>query len=391
MSEKIEYQGAAFFSYGFRPFFFSAAMFAGLAIPTWVLILSGAAEIPFLYAPREWHMHEMVFGFLPCVITGFLLTAIPNWTDRPPLRGMPLLCLWSIWLLGRLAMAIPTIPPLLAALVDGAFLVLIAGMVWREIILGSAWNRLPIGIVISLYAGGNIFFHTLLLNDLAIDVPARMGLALIMLLLALIGGKVTPSFTEDFLDENGIGKQPATFSQFDGLSIALVGMAAVAWTLQPQAVGTGYALVAAGLINLARLGRWYGWTTWREPLVLILHIGYGWLALALLILGSSILGVGFPLEDAVHALTTGAVGVMTLAVMSRASLGHTGRMKHAGPLTVLIYILVNLGSILRVVGPSLPLSGNLMLDLSAFCWSGAYILFVVSYGPILFRPSLDEA
>ena len=130
--------------------------------------------------------------------------------------------------------------------------------------------------------------------------------------------------------------------------------------------------------------------TWREPLVLILHLGYGWLALALLILGSAILGVGLRPTDAVHALTTGAVGAMTLAIMTRASLGHTGRPRHADPLTVMIFLLVNLGAILRVFGPATDLPSPLVLSLSAMAWSGAYLLFVLVYGRYLLRPSLDE-
>ena len=389
MKSHTEYKGPALFSYGFRPFFLSAALCAGVAIPVWVLLFTGGTDIDFLYPPQVWHVHEMVFGFLPCVITGFLLTAIPNWTDRPPMNGLPLMALWSVWLLGRLAMALPAIHPLVAATLDGAFLVLVAGIVWKEIILSSVWDRLPIGLVISLYAIANIFFHALLWNDTEIDIPARLALALIMILLALIGGRITPSFTEDFLIEKGVTRLPAPFSRFDGLSIALVGISAVAWTVKPQALGTGYGLIAAGILNLIRVGRWQGHTTWREPLVLILHVGYSWLAMTLLILGGAILGVGLSTEDAVHALTTGAVGAMTLAVMTRASLGHTGRPKHASPLTVLIYIFVNLGALIRVFGPNVYLADT-MLILSAMCWSGAYILFAIVYGPILLRPNVDE-
>jgi uncharacterized protein involved in response to NO len=142
-------------------------------------------------------------------------------------------------------------------------------------------------------------------------------------------------------------------------------------------------------VNLVRLSRWYGWVTWREPLVLILHLGYGWLAMSWLILGGAILGLGLQATDAVHALTTGAVGAMTLAIMTRASLGHTGRPRHAGPMTVIIYLLVNLGAVLRVFGPVTALSTPLLLGLSAIAWSGAYLLFAVVYGRYLLRPSLD--
>lgn len=381
---------AAFFSYGFRPFFFGAALFAGLVVPAWILILAGAGDLAWLSSARDWHVHEMVFGFLPAVITGFLLTAVPNWTDRPPIKGRELMFLFALWLAGRLVMAIPLCPPLLSALVDGAFFVTVAGLVWRELAAGRSWSHAPVGVVISLYACANIFFHLLALDGTETDLAARMALALIMVLLTVIGGRLTPNFTREFLTGQGNRERPAPFSRLDGASIALVVMAAAAWTAQPQAMVTGWLLVAAGFANLGRLSRWYGWLTWHEPLVLVLHLGYGWLSMALLILGGAILGIGLPKEDAVHALTTGAVGVMTLAVMTRASLGHTGRPRHAGPATVGIYLLVTFGALLRVFGPSTGLPTNLVLGSAALGWSGAYLLFALMYGPFLLSPSLDE-
>ncbi|WP_447969624.1 NnrS family protein [Nitrospira sp. M1] len=390
MNDTPTYQGSALLSFGFRPFFLCTALFAGIVIPLWTLILSGATDIEFLYPSRDWHVHEMVFGFLPCVITGFLLTAIPNWTDRPPLSGYPLMLLLSVWLAGRLAMGTSWLPPLLVAIVDGAFLIMVAGFVWREIVTAGAWNRLPMGIIISVYAGANILFHTRMLSQTDTDLAARIALALIMMLLTLIGGRIVPSFTEDFLDEHGLSKQSPPFSFVDSLSIALVGIAAITWVASLPPFVTGTAFVLAGMINFIRLGRWQGWVTWPEPLVFILHIGYAWLALSLLILGGAILGIGLSIEDALHALTTGAVGVMTLAVMTRASLGHTGRPKHANASTVLIYLLINIGAILRIFGPSLPLPDDILLHVAAACWSGAYVLFAIVYGPILLGPSLDE-
>jgi uncharacterized protein involved in response to NO len=389
-SESPSYQGPAVFSYGFRPFFLGAALFAGVAVPVWILVLAGVGESTFLYPARDWHVHEMVFGFLPAVITGFLLTAIPNWTDRPPIRGHELMLLVTLWLAGRLLIAMPWFTPLVSAIVDVGFLVAVAGLVWREIATTKSWDRAPMGVLVSLLAGTNILFHVLNLSGKETDLPERMALAMVMMLLALIGGRVTPNFTGEFLTESGRAERPASFSRYDGLSIALVGFAVLSWIVQPHSMATGWIFVAAGLANLGRLARWYGWATWREPLVLILHFGYGWFALSLLILGGSILGVGLPKEDAVHAFTSGAVGAMTLAVMTRASLGHTGRPRHAGPLTVLIYILVNLGAVLRVFGPMTDLPTNFVLGVAAGSWSGAYLLFAMFYGPFLLRQSLDE-
>ncbi|HET6675550.1 MAG TPA: NnrS family protein [Nitrospiraceae bacterium] len=384
------YRGPAFFSYGFRPFFFGAALFAGAAVPAWIFVLIQAGDSALFHTGRQWHVHEMIFGFLPAVITGFLLTAIPNWTDRPPIRGGELILLSSLWLAGRLVIVVPWPSPLLSAVVDGAFLGALAGLVWREIATAKSWGHAPIGGIITLYAAANIVFHALARSGGETDLAERMGLSLIMMLLAVIGGRITPNFTREFLGGRRLAKQPAPFSRFDGLSIAAVGIAALAWIVAPEGTATGWILVAAGIMNLSRLARWYGWMTWREPLVLMLHVGYGWLAISLLLLGAAILGVGLLPADAVHALTTGAVGAMTLAVMTRASLGHTGRERHAGPMTVALYTLVNIGALLRVFGPATDLPIHLMLGLAAACWSGAYLLFAVIYGPFLFRPSLDE-
>ena len=389
-SESSDYHGPAFLSYGFRPFFLGAALFAGLAVPVWIAILAQAGDTALFHTGRQWHVHEMIFGFLPAVITGFLLTAIPNWTDRPAIRGVELGVLIVLWLAGRLVIAIPWPSPFLSAVVDGVFLVAVAGLVWREIAAAKSWGHAPMGGLISLYATANIVVHVLALTGAETESAERMALALVMMLLAFIGGRITPNFTREFLGGQGLSKQPARFSRFDGLAVALVGIAAVMWTVRPASMATGWILLAAGFVNLGRLSRWYGWMTWREPLVLMLHVGYGWLAISLLLLGGASLGVGLTPADAVHALTTGAVGAMTLTVMTRASLGHTGRPRHAGPMTVVIYVLVNLGALLRVFGPSTDLPTHVVLGSAAACWSGAYLLFVLVYGPFLLRPSLDE-
>jgi len=332
----------------------------------------------------------MLFGFLPAVIAGFLLTAVPNWTDRPAIQGRELMILFILWLAGRAAMASSLLSPMFAAIVDAAFLVALVGLLWRELAAGRSWNHAPVGVAISLYAVANVTFHVLALRGAETDLALRLALALDLFLLTFIGGRLTPNFTREFLAGQGKKERPAPFSRFDALSIALVLMAALAWTVQPAAPATGWMFLAAGTVNLGRLLRWYGWFTWREPLVLSLHLGYGWLTLSMLVLGCALLGIGLAKEDAVHALTTGAVGVMTLAVMTRASLGHTGRPKHAGPATVCIYGLVTLGAIVRVFGLSTGLPTNLVLGSAGAAWSGAYLLFALIYGPYLVGPSLDD-
>ncbi len=381
--------GSVFYSYGFRPFFLGGALFAGLAVPAWIVMLTVTGQSVRLPDARHWHVHEMVFGFLPAVITGFLLTAIPNWTDRPPIQGRTLMQLFSLWLAGRLLMAIPWTPPALSLLIDGSFFVVVAGLVWRELALGRSWHHAPVAVVISLYAGANIFHH-LASTDEGLDPPVRIALGLIMVLLALLGGRLVPNFTREFLREQAHLRQPASFSGVDALSLLCVAVAALSWVLQPQSRGTGWLLMGAGIANGARLVRWYGWLTWREPLVLILHCGYAWLVLALMLLGGSVLGFGLAEEDAVHALTTGAIGVMTLAVMTRATLGHTGRSRHAGPVTVAMYLLMTIGALVRVFGPSTDFSMTLVLATAGAGWSGAYLLFFAVYGPYVLRPDIES-
>lgn len=387
------YAGPAFLSYGFRPFFLGAALFAGLTVLFWIALYAGKARADFLYSPRDWHVHEMLFGYLPALIAGFLLTAMPNWTDRMPLRGASLLALFSLWLAGRLLVAAPLAGASTAAVVDGSFLVLLAVYVWKEVGAARAWDRAPIGILVSLYAVTNILFHLSALRGLPTDFSERLALSVMTLMLTVIGGRLTPTFTREFLSERNMPGLPAVFSSMDGIAIVLVLSGLLTWVLQPASVWAGVMLVVAGLASLWRLLRWGGWRTWREPLVLILHVGYGWVGLFLMALGASILGVGFSPENAVHLLTTGAMGAMTLAVMTRASLGHTGRPRHADQLTVAIYLLVNIGALLRIFAPNVDPPTALtytMLGLSALGWSGAYLLFALHYGPFLVRPSLDE-
>ena len=387
------YVGPAFLSYGFRPFFLGVALFGGLAILMWIALFAGRAQAEFLYPPREWHVHEMLFGFIPALIAGFLLTAMPNWTDRMPLRGAPLLVLFLLWSSGRVLVASPLLGSAFSAVIDGAFLVLLAAYVWREIIAAGCWDRAPIGVLVGFYACANIGFHLSALRGSPTDFSERVALSVMTLMLTIIGGRLTPTFTREFLAERNMPGLPEVFSSMDGIAIISVLVGAVTWVLQPESTWTGVMLIIAGLASMTRLLRWGGWRTWREPLVLILHVGYGWVGLFLIALGAAILGIGFSTENAVHLLTTGAMGAMTLAVMTRASLGHTGRVRQADRLTAMIYLLVNVGALLRIFAPHSETPTALthtMLGLSAFCWSGAYVLFALHYGRYLVRPSLDE-
>lgn len=374
------YSGPALFSFGFRPFFLFGAAWAAIAVPVWVWsLLGGSAQI----AHRDWHVHEMLFGFLAAVVAGFLTTAVPNWTGRMPVIGAPLAGLVALWFAGRLAMLGQYWIGPLAAVIDSAFLLVFAGVIWREILAGRNWRNLPVCGLVSLLAVGNVLFHL----DTALwgtGVGERVALGAITVLIALIGGRITPSFTRNWMKQRRMTPEPAAHGLVDKAALALTGLGALAWIFAPEHVATGAALSAAGAANLVRLSRWRGWAAAREPLLWILHVGYAWLGVGLLLLGLSRLDPALVARTAgVHALTAGAVGVMTLAVMSRATRGHTARPLTADNATVAVYLAINAAAVLRVAAPFLPNQQPALLVASAALWSAAFAGFAVSYAPML--------
>ena len=375
------YEGIALFSMGFRPFFLAAGLWGSLAVPLWIASYCG--WLPGV--DRDWHVHEMLFGYLASVIAGFLLTAIPNWTGRLPVTGTPLILLISLWCIGRIAMlAAPQSPP--AAFLDSLFLVALAGVVAREVIAGKNARNLPVCIIIGLFALANVFTHLRLVDANLATLGERGALALVAMLLALIGGRITPSFTRNWLAKRQSARMPAPAGRFDTIVLAVSAASLLSWVAFPEHGVVGALLMLAGLLNVLRLLRWRGWLTGSEPLVLILHTGYAWLAAALLLLGAHGLAPDMIARTAgVHALTAGAFGVMTLAVMTRATRGHTGRPLTADVATRVVYGLVNVGAILRASAPFFPAFYAPLLIAAALFWSGAFLVFTVRYAPLLLQ------
>lgn len=378
------YRGPALFSLGFRPFFLFAALWAGLGVPLWIAAYAGWLQgAPF---GQDWHVHEMLFGYLGGVIAGFLLTAVPNWTGRLPVAGAGLAALFALWAAGRIAMLLAAELGLAAALIDAAFLFVLTAIIAREVIAGGNSRNLPVCALVAILACANALFH---LGGESAHLGEHIALAGIAMLVALIGGRIVPSFTRNWMAKRRLHPEPAPVGRFDLMTLVATGAALLLWLAAPDSRVAGGALVAAGLLNAVRLARWRGWRTGAEWLVLVLHAGYAWLALALVLMGLSRLVPDLvPATAGVHALTAGAFGVMTLAVMTRASLGHTGRELTASPAIRAIYAAANLGAMLRVAAPFFPDAYLPLLALSAALWGGAFLIFVAVYAPILTRPRL---
>lgn len=377
------YAGPTLLSYGFRPFFLLGSIWAGLEVLAWLPVFYGELTLATAFSPRDWHVHELLFGFVPAIITGFLLTAIPNWTGRLPLQGSPLAVLVLVWLAGRCAVTLSAnIGWLGAMLVDGAFLVLMAAAVAREIVAGKNWRNLKIVGLLCLLAAGNLGFHLEAHYEGLAHYSTRFGITAVLILIMVVGGRIIPSFTRNWLLRQKPGRLPAPFDRFDTACLALSGASLALGTVVPDGQPTGIALLVAAALNLARLGRWAGDRTFSDRLVLVLHVAYAFLPLGFLLVGLSAVGIAAP-SAGIHAWTAGAMGLMTLAVMSRASLGHAGRPLVASPALQAVYVAALTTAIARICAGLHPDWSQALLPVAAFSWSAAFLGFACHFAPIL--------
>jgi uncharacterized protein involved in response to NO len=369
--------GMAFFSYGFRPFFLLGAAWAAIAMPVWLAAYLHGYTLAGTLPAMVWHAHEMIYGYALAAVTGFLLTAVPNWTGRLPVRGPRLALLASLWLAGRMALlATPVIGAGAAAAIDLSFTLVLIATVATEVAAARSFHNLPVVATLGLLFAGNLLVHLHAL-DLAYTAALgnRIGIATLVALIALIGGRIVPSFTRNWLAKHRPQLPvPAPHDRLDTACLLIIVAGLVAWVAWP---GTAFTVVA-GIAAAIRLARWRGLSTVREPLLFILHLGYAWVAIGLVLNGLP----GVPPGAALHAFTVGAVGTMTLAVMTRASLGHTGRALAAGPGTITIYTLVTLAALLRIAAP-LTAAAAEVTTLAGLAWSGAFGLFAILYAPTL--------
>jgi uncharacterized protein involved in response to NO len=392
LQRRRDYTGPALFAYGFRPFFLAAGLWASIGIFLWLPQYLGALTIPTYFGPIDWHIHEMLYGYVAAAIAGFLLTAIPNWTGRLPINGWPLAALAGLWLAGRLAILFSgPLGGVAAALIDISFLLALAFVAAREIVAGQNWRNLRVLIVLGVLIAGNVVFHVEVLLTGSANYGARIAIAAVLLLISLIGGRIVPSFTGNWLKRMNPGRLPVPFSRFDAVTIAFSAVSLLAWIAVPDAMVTGALLIAAGVLQAVRLARWAGERTLADRLVLILHVAYAFLPLGFVLTGVSTLVPAIPVSAGLHAWTAGAIGLMTLAVMTRASLGHTGRPLQATPATQAVYACVFLAAVLRVIAActgSLPL-----LEAGGALWVLGFVGFALIYAPLLARhkPAWVEA
>ena len=376
-----------FLSWGFRPFFLSAALWALFGMALWLPMLQGLLSLPSALDPVSWHAHEALFGYLGAVLAGFLLTAVPGWTDRRPLAGWPLLGLLALWVLGRVAVATSEhVAPWAVATIDVSFLIVLGGHVLREIVIGRNWRNLVVIALIGVFVAGNALFHREAAEGLhaASGYGLRTGLAAAIVLISLIGGRIVPAFTRNWLAARGGEALPAEFGRPDKLSLALTLVALAVWIARPGESETGYLLLAAGVAQVGRLARWRGPDTASEPLVWILHLGYAFVPLGMLVMAAAIFWPdALPPASAQHLWMAGAIGTMTLAVMTRATLGHTGRELTAGAGTAAVYLSVVASVLARLAGGAFAEWSMPLWTLSAVLWCCAYTGFVLLYGRLL--------
>lgn len=372
------------FRLGFRPFYLLAAAFAAVSIPLWTARYFGHAQF-FSRVDLNWHMHEMVFGFAVAVIIGFLFTAGRNWTGLWTPRRGHLAALAGVWLAGRVAMLCA--PPLIAAVVDLAFLPLAAYPIFRVLQrAGNKRNMFLVGLL-SLLTLINLLFHASVNGLLSISsiTPIHAAILVVVMIESVIGGRVIPGFTANALP----GVKPVTDVKRDRISITLTAMAAFAWIALPASPFVASLALAAAIAQITRIAGWKPHVTLGTPLLWILHLSYAWIPVGFFLLSLAALKV-LPASAGFHVLTVGSMAGLIIGMITRTALGHTGRPLSAGRSELAMYLLIQAGVIARFIAAAgSPEMRSAMLMATAACWSAAFVLYVIVYAPYLTSPRID--
>ncbi|MFO0745351.1 MAG: NnrS family protein [Myxococcota bacterium] len=370
---------------GFRPFFLAAGLMAALWLAWWLLVLFVASPLPLAFDGPSWHAHELVFGFGVAVLAGFLLTAVRNWTKQPTPSGGWLAALVALWLAGRVALLVGRgLPPALVASLDVAFLPVLALALARPLWRARNRRNYLFPLLLVALAGVDALFHAA--PELRHDT-ARIAVLVVVVFLVVMGGRVIPSFTRNALPQARVVTRP----WLDALAVAATAAFPLAELLRLGLAADAIGLVA-GLANLARLAGWDPLATRRTPLLWVLHLGYLWVGVGLVLLTLQRWVPQLIGSAPLHVLTVGALGGLTLGMMARVSLGHTGRPLVAARATTVAFALVAVAVLARVVPPlASPALEAAALAVSGALWSTAFAIFVAVYWPILTRPRADGA
>ncbi len=374
------------FAYGFRPFFLAAGLYALIAVGAWVFILA-TGRAPFGGIPAHlWHGHEMLFGFIGAAVAGFLLTAVPSWTGSRGFAGAPLVALAALWLAGRLAFAgAGTLPWPAIAVAELSFLPLLAFLIGRSLLRERNRNFPMLVIVAVLWGIDAWFLQAAAAGDLAgAGLALRVGIGVVLVLLTVIGGRIVPAFTASALRVRGIAAQITTWKPVEVAVIGSMALAVVVDGVAPGSRAAGVVALFAAITQAVRLSGWRSLRTLDAPIVWVLHAAYAWLPLGLLLKAVHLL-TGAPwAAQWLHALTIGAAATMIMAVMTRASLGHTGRPLVVGRSIALAYALLLGAAVVRVFGPALvPASYLGTVEAAAILWIAAFAIYVIVYAPVL--------
>jgi uncharacterized protein involved in response to NO len=381
---KPSFEDHPFLRLGFRPFYLLAAAFAVISVPLWIARYFGWAE-GLTHVDLNWHMHEMVFGFIIAVIVGFLYTAGRNWTGLWTPRRKTLAALAALWLAGRIAMLCTA--PLLAALIDVVFLPLATWPLYRVLKRsGNKRNMFLVGLL-ALLAVANALFHASVLGWLTLS-PIRLlhaAILVIVMIESVIGGRVIPGFTKNAVQ----GSEPIVNVKRDKISIALTALASIGWVCSFPAPLTASLAFAAAAGQLTRLVGWKPQCTLRNPLLWILHLSYAWIPVGFILLGLATLQL-VPASAAIHALAIGATAGLIIGMITRTALGHTGRALKAHAGEIAMYALIQIGAVARFAA-AIDVSGvrNLALLVTTACWSAAFLLYLLVYSPYLFKARID--
>lgn len=387
----LKMTGPVLFSYGFRPFFLGAGIWAVLAMLLWILSLTLGMPLGGSYDALNWHAHEMLFGFGSAVLAGFLLTAVPNWTGRLPVSGRRLIVLAGFWLGGRLAFLYPDLIHFYAAIaLESLFLPLLLMICAREIIAGKQWKNLKVLLGVFILTCANIIFHSMVITGGDIALASRIAISAYMLLIMIIGGRIVPSFTRNWLNRKQKTRFPIPFNRYDGACIATGAITLLSWIIAPETSTTLALAILAALMHFIRLIRWRGLETAAEKLLLILHIAYAFIPAGFIAIALSAADQ-LNAYSTLHILTVGAIATMMLAVMGRATRGHTGNALSASPVTILSYICLIMSAVIRPLAEIIPHYFHTILAVSALLWIAAFVLFIIEYAPMLLRDRRQRA